>query len=63
MLELLNKKVITQVKSLIGARNCQAAISNIMDKGRIIRELTENELAQTPSDLVITPSNAYWTVV
>lgn len=63
ILELLNKKAIKDVKALINGLRCQEAISNILSKGKFIKELAEEEIATTPSDLILTDTNAYWSLI
>ena len=63
MLELLDKKTINEVKKLINAWRCPEAISNIIAKGKFIKELTEKEITQAASDLILTDTNAYWNLL
>ena len=63
MLELLDKKTIKEVRKLIGNWKCSKAISDIVSKGKIIRELKENDVAIERSDLILTDTNAYWNLV
>ena len=63
MLELLDKKTIDKVKKLINAWKCSEAISNIIAKGKFIKELTEKEITQAASDLILTDTNAYWNLL
>jgi len=63
MLELINRRVIDEIKALVNSKKCQEAVSDILSHGRIIKELTEKELSHASPDLIITPRNAYWTVI
>ena len=60
MLELPDKNAVKEVKKLINARKAPKAITNILAKGRFIRELTENEVTKEASDLILTDTNAHW---
>ena len=60
MLELLDKKTIDKVKRLVNALKCREAISNIIAKGKYIKEVTDKEIAHVASDLILTDTNAYW---
>ena len=63
MIELSNQKAIDDTKKLINAWKCSKAIVNIVSKGRFIRELTEQEIASEPSDLIVTNTNAHWSLL
>jgi hypothetical protein len=63
MLELPDQKVIEEVKTLAKALKCAEAISSIIEKGKFIKELAEEEIAHTASDLILTDQNAYWSLL
>jgi len=63
MLELLDRKTIDEVKGLINALKCPEAISNIIAKGKYIKEVTDREIAHVAVDLILTDTNAYWNLL
>jgi len=63
MLELPNKKLIKEIKTLISTWRYSEAISNIIRKGRLIKELAEEEINHAGSDLILTETAAYWNLL
>jgi len=63
MLELPNKKLIKEIKALMGALRYSEAISNIIRKGRLIKKLAEEEINHAGSDLILTETAAYWNLL
>ncbi|OGW76098.1 MAG: hypothetical protein A2Z72_01920 [Omnitrophica bacterium RBG_13_46_9] len=63
MLEILDKTAIEEIKRLIRSWKCREALSNIISKGRFVKELTEKEITQVASDLILTDTNAYWNLL
>lgn len=63
MFDLFDRKAIKDVKGLINAWKCSEAISSIIARGRFVKEVTENEIAQVASDLILTEKNAHWTLL
>ena len=62
MLEVPDKKAAKKVKALINARRCPEAMTSVIKNGRCIKELAEKDLAQVDSELILSDSNAYWSL-
>jgi len=63
MLELSDQKTIDETKRLINAWKCSQAIAKIVRKGRFIRKIKENEIANVASDLIVSGTNAHWSLI
>ena len=63
MFKLVSKKSIETVKKLIKELKCSQAISGVLSSGKFIKELTEDELLHAESDLILTQTNAYWSLM
>ena len=63
MLELLDKKTIEKVKRLVNNLKWPEAIANTIAKGKYIKEVTDAEIAHLASDLILTDTNAYWSLL
>jgi len=63
MLKVPNGKTIEEIKTLLKSLNCKEAISKVIAKGRLIKALTEDDMAHAQSDLILTDTNAYWTLI
>ena len=61
--KISNKKIINEIKTLVKEFNCQKAISNILSKGKFLKKLTTSDLLQEQSHLILTNTNAYWTLL
>ena len=62
MLELPEGKTI-EVKKLLNTCKWPEAISSIISMGKSVKKLTEEELTQATSDLILTSTIAYWNLV
>ncbi len=63
MLELPDKTTRKKIKLLLDRRKWQEAVSLITVKGKLIKHLTKKDIAHTSSDLILTNSNAYWSLL
>ncbi|MFH1593347.1 MAG: hypothetical protein ABID09_01455 [Candidatus Omnitrophota bacterium] len=63
MMEVLDRRAVLEVKSLVKSLRSAQAISDILSKGRFVKELSENEIANTHSDLILTDTNTYWNLL
>ncbi len=63
MFKLVSKKSIDTVKKLVREFKCPQAISGVLSCGTFIKELAEDELVNVKSDLILTQTNAYWSLI
>ena len=63
MFKLVSKKSIDTVKKLVRELKCSQAISGVLSCGTFIKELAEDELVHAESDLILTQTNAYWSLM
>jgi len=63
MIELLDKGAIKELKKHINNMKWRKAVRSVIEKGRFIKELTEKDVTEAASDLILTAQNAYWNLL
>ena len=62
MVELLNERIISEIRRLIRSHRCYEALTRIIKNGIVLKELSEKEISEAKPDLIITNRHAYWTI-
>jgi len=63
ILELPDEEIIKEVKELVNSWNCAKAMASVIANGKLIKALTEKDITYEPSDLILTRTNAYWSLI
>jgi len=63
MLRLPDRKAVRKIRRLVSGNKYREAISSAINGGKFLRELTEREVSEVPSDLILTDNNAYWNLL
>ena len=63
LIKLEDNAHIEEVKGLVIAKKRKQAMISALSKGRLIRELTEDEYHYIEADLILTQNGAHWNLI